>query len=174
MIDEFPKMIERFNEKTIDTFLSWFRTCRVNPRKELRKHRFILTGSIGINYLLRKTKNTDALNDCIRHYVGEISKEDADALFKGIYYLQFKKNPTPKTITTFFNTLNCRVPFFIHLFFHQIMQYPASAQGDFSVNILEEVFWKYLLGKRSRPILIIIKTGFPDMKTKEKLLPNSF
>lgn len=150
MIDEFPKMIERFHENKIDTFLSWFRTCRVNVKKELRKHRFILTGSIGINYLLRQTRNTDALNDCIRHYVGEISKKDAHLLFKGLYNNQFKKIPDNTTINNFFKILDCRVPFFIHLFFHQIMQHPEGSEGEFSLKVLEWVFWKDLLGKRCK------------------------
>lgn len=150
MIDEFPRMIERFHEKEIDTFLSWFRTCRVNVKKELRKHRFILTGSIGINYLLRQTRNTDTLNDCIRHYVGEISKKDAHILFKGLYHYQFNEVPDKASINTFFKILDCRVPFFIHLFFHQIMQHPEGSIGEFSMLILERVFWRDLLGNRCK------------------------
>lgn len=152
MIDEFPKMIERFHEKgfDIDAFLSWFRSCRITDKDALRKHRFIITGSIGINYLLKKTKTTTALNDLIRIYVGEISEEKANLLLKGLYLNYYKKEPEEEFVKNFLDILDCRVPFFIHLFFDQLQQHESAGTGSFSQEVLNEVFWKSLLGTRCK------------------------
>ena len=152
MIDEFPKMIERFhnNNIDIDTFLSWFRSCRITENDALRKHRYIITGSIGINYLLRKTRTTTALNDLDRIYVGEISEENANILLKGLYLNYYKKEPGEEFLKKFFEILDCRVPFFIHLYFDQLRQDEEGRKGNLSPEVLRNVFWKSLLGERCK------------------------
>jgi hypothetical protein len=57
-----------------DDFLAWFRTVRLERKDKLRRHRFIVGGSTGIDLILRRLNAPDKLNDFERLYVEPISE----------------------------------------------------------------------------------------------------
>ena len=70
LFDEFPAMldrlIERQGEPVARDFLAWFRTVRMEQKDVLRRHRFIVAGSVGIDQILRKLGAADKLVDFYR------------------------------------------------------------------------------------------------------------
>jgi len=64
--------------------LEWFRSLRMKQKDRLRRFRFILGGSTGIDIILRRLEVSDKLNDCFRVPVEAISKEAAEKLLKGL------------------------------------------------------------------------------------------
>ena len=82
IIDEFPQFIDNIERKHgadgARAFLEWFRSLRMKQKDRLRRFRFILGGSTGIDIILRRLEVSDKLNDCFRVPVEAISKEAAD------------------------------------------------------------------------------------------------
>ncbi len=57
LFDELPAMLDRIIEKQGEAaardFLAWFRPIRLAQKDVLRRHRFIVAGSVGIDQILR-------------------------------------------------------------------------------------------------------------------------
>ena len=86
-LDELPQFIDNLERKHgadgAREFLEWFRSLRMKQKDRLRRFRFILGGSTGIDIILRRLEVSDKLNDCFRVPVEAISTEAAESLLKG-------------------------------------------------------------------------------------------
>src|SRR5208283_1769279 len=84
LFDEFPAMLDRLIEKQGEPvardFLAWFRTVRMEQKDVLRRHRFIVAGSVGIDQILRKLGASDKLVDFARMTVEPLDKITAQSL----------------------------------------------------------------------------------------------
>ena len=81
LFDELPAMLDRIIQKQGDEaardFLAWFRTVRLAQKDVLRRHRFIVAGSVGIDQILKKLGATDRLVDFTRLTVEPLDVETA-------------------------------------------------------------------------------------------------
>ena len=78
LFDELPAMLDRIIEKQGESsardFLAWFRTVRLEQKDVLRRHRFIVAGSVGIDQILRKLGATDTINAAKQDVTAEVKR----------------------------------------------------------------------------------------------------
>lgn len=149
LLDEFPAMIENFTrtggERTARDFLAWFRTVRLEHKDKLRRHRFVVAGSIGIDTILRKLEAGDKLGDFQRVYVEPLARPAASRLANDLA-ATFNIAWSPELEQALFGLLGATVPYFIHLFFSEVGQLPAEARSQLTAADLERVYRQRLIG----------------------------
>ena len=149
ILDELPAMLEGISRKQGDdearSFLAWFRTIRLKQKDKLRRHRFILGGSIGIDLILRRLNAPDKLNDFERLYVEPISKKEAVRLAKDLAESLEIEMDEP-LIQRLLDLIGPPVPYFIHLFFSQLGQLPRAKRQPLTLEVLEDLYRKRVLG----------------------------
>lgn len=149
IFDELPSMLEKMRERTGDTttrdFLAWFRKIRLEQKDVLRRHRFVVAGSIGIDTILRQLNSPDKLNDFQRIYVGPLAESDARTMAHDLAETLSVGWGT-ELCNTMLGLIGPPVPFFIHLMFSQLAQLPESRRGSLSGSDLETVYRNHLLG----------------------------
>jgi len=153
IIDEFPQFIDNIEKKHgadgARAFLEWFRSLRMKQKDRLRRFRFVLGGSTGIDIILRRLEVSDKLNDCFRVPVEAISKEAAENLLKGLaerYGLTF----TPEAFAYIFELISPPVPYFLHLLVSQLILEEKLRDRDLSPQDIDEVYQRRLLGPTCR------------------------
>lgn len=153
LLDEFPVMLsniaERQGEPTARDFMAWFSALRMESRETLRRHRFVIAGSIGLDVLLRRVDPPDKLRDFDRVPVGAI--DDATALFlaRGVAEgldIEMSDDLHREAL----DLLGPRIPFFIHLLYSQIAQRPSAERHPLSSETLRAIYEKQLLGPAGR------------------------
>jgi hypothetical protein len=149
IFDELPSMLERFRADLGDeearSFLAWFRTVRLQRKDRLRRHRFIVGGSIGIDLILRRLGTDDRLNDFERLYVEPLSDAEATRLVGDLadsLEVQIPPDLAPRLLAL----LGPPVPYFIHMLFSQLAQLPAAKRQPVSAQALDEVYNQRVLG----------------------------
>ena len=149
ILDEFPAMIENIvahsGEAVAEEFLAWFRTIRLHQKDRLRRHRFIVAGSIGIDTVIRRLNIADPLLDFQRIYVEPIPTPDAQQLAKDLAGT-LEISWTDSLETEFLQLLGANVPYFIHMFFSQLGQLPIRNRKNLSVEDLHRTYQDQLLG----------------------------
>jgi len=149
IFDELPSMLENIREKQGDDealeFLAWFRSVRLQRKDTLRRHRFIVGGSIGIDHILRTLNAPDKLNDFERLYVEPISGEDAVRLATDLAE-SMEVETDDERIHDLLDLIGPHVPYFIHLFFSQLGQLPLAKRRSLTRKTLEEVYRQRVLG----------------------------
>jgi hypothetical protein len=153
LFDELPAMVDGISKKQGDDaargFLAWFRTIRLAQKDVLRRHRFIVAGSIGIDQILKRLGATDKLVDFARVPVeplGEdVARELAQSLAKTI-----DVNWNEALACRLFQLIGAPVPYFIHLFFSLLGQLPLSHRKEIAEPNLERLYAQQLLGPTCR------------------------
>lgn len=153
LLDEFPGMILNFEKhcgaQTAQDFLSWFRQVRLEHKDKLRRHRFVVAGSIGIDAVLRKLDVTDKLNDFHRVYVEPPSEPAIRQLMRdlaetmGVAWNDLLEQEL-------ISLLGVPVPYFVHVFFAQLGQLPAASRQQLTVADLQRTYRERLLGPTCR------------------------
>lgn len=153
LFDEFPAMLDRLIEKQGEPvardFLAWFRTVRLEQKDVLRRHRFIVAGSVGIDQILRKLGATDKLVDFARLTVEPLDDATAHRLASdlarscSIHY-------NDAILGRLFGLIGAPVPYFIHIFMSQIAQLPLAQRTGLTVADLERVYRDRVLGPTCR------------------------
>ncbi len=153
IIDEFPQFVENVERKhgpdAARAFLEWFRSLRMKQKDRLRRFRFILGGSTGIDIILRRLEVSDKLNDCFRVPVEAISKEAAEGLLKALaekYKLAF----TPEAFPRAFELISPPIPYFLHLLVSQLILEEKLRDKALSPRDIDEVYQKRLIGPACR------------------------
>ena len=81
IFDELPAMLDKVRHASGDDeargFMAWFRSVRMQQQDELRRHRFLVGGSTGLDLILRRLSAPDTLNDFARIYVEPLTREEA-------------------------------------------------------------------------------------------------
>jgi len=153
IIDEFPQFIDNIERKHgadgARAFLEWFRSLRMKQKDRLRRFRFILGGSTGIDIILRRLEVSDKLNDCFRVPVEAISKEAAERLLKGLAE-RYKLTFAPEAFTHIFELISPPVPCFIHLLVSQLILEEKLRNRELSPQDIDEVYQRRLLGPTCR------------------------
>lgn len=149
ILDELPAMLEKITrslgENVTRDFLAWFRAVRLQRKDALRRHRFIVGGSIGIDLILRKLDVPDKLNDFQRLYVEPISGDEAVRLSRNLAETLHIKM-TDDHVHHILGLIGANVPYFIHLIFSQLGQSPSTKRQPLTREILEKIFHNRVLG----------------------------
>lgn len=153
LLDELPAMLDRILEKQGELvardFVAWFRTVRLAQKDVLRRHRFIVAGSIGIDLVLRKLEANDKLVDFARLYVSELDKTVAHQLAIDLAAsFDIAWNEALGKRTT--ELLGANVPYFIHVLFSELGQLPTERKSSLTVEDLETIFRDRVLGPTCR------------------------
>ena len=143
LLDELPSMLENLQrnsgEEAARKFLAWFRTVRLKQKDTLRRHRFIVAGSIGIDVILRALKATDKMNDFTRIAVEPIHHTDARVIIRSLG-LSIDLKVTAELEDELLRLIGSPVPYFIHLFFSELGQLPPSARRQIDVGALQKIY----------------------------------
>ena len=149
IFDEFPSMLSEIAKQQGDDeareFMAWFRTVRMQRRDMLRRHRFILGGSTGIDVILRRLATPDKLNDFERLYVEPISLESGHQLSRDLA-ASMNLELTDDLIQHIFGLIGPIVPYFIHLLFSQLGQLPPAQQRPLSTKTVDDIYQTRILG----------------------------
>ena len=149
ILDELPAMLEtiadRQGEDAAHDFMAWFRVARLQQKDQLRRHRFILGGSIGIDVILRRLNTTDKLNDFERLYVQPLQADQAIEL-AGDLAESMEVSCDEQVIRRLLDMIGPPVPYFVHLFFSQLGQLTQSDRQPLTLATLESVYEKKILG----------------------------
>jgi uncharacterized protein len=153
LFDELPAMLDRIIEKNGESvardFLAWFRTIRLEQKDVLRRHRFIVAGSVGIDQILRKLGATDKLVDFARLTVEPLEDSVAGKLAENLAG-SFFINWNPQLASKMFELIGAPVPYFIHIFFSQLGQMPAAQRTGLTPEQLERIYRERVLGPTCR------------------------
>ena len=153
LFDEFPAMLDRLIEKQGEAvardFLAWFRSVRLEQKDVLRRHRFIVAGSVGIDQILRKLGAADKLVDFARLTVEPLDEPTARRLASDLAR-SHSINCDDAILGRLFELIGAPVPYFIHIFISQIGQLPLAQRKDLTVADLERVYRERVLGPTCR------------------------
>ena len=153
IIDEFPQFIDNIEKKHgtdgARAFLEWFRLLRMKQKDRLRRFRFILGGSTGIDIILRRLEVSDKLNDCFRVPVEAISREAAEKLLKGLAE-RYKLTFSPEAFIHLFDLISPPVPYFLHLLVSQLILEEKARDRELGPQEIDDVYQKRLLGPTCR------------------------
>ncbi|HEY1663353.1 MAG TPA: hypothetical protein VGI03_13120 [Verrucomicrobiae bacterium] len=153
LFDELPAMLDRIIEKRGESvardFLAWFRTVRLEQKDVLRRHRFIVAGSVGIDQILRKLGATDKLVDFARLTVEPLDDSVAGKLAEDLAG-SFSITWSPQLASKMFELIGAPVPYFIHIFFSQLGQMPAAQRTSLTSEQLERIYRERVLGPTCR------------------------
>lgn len=136
---------ERHGKRTAQDFMAWFSSFRLQGKDELRRHRFVIAGSIGIDAILRRIDPPDKLRNFERLPVGAIAEEDASRLVDDLAMSLdlelpegFRKNCL--------DLIGPRVPFFIHLLFSLLAQLQPKERHPITEQALDRGYREKVLG----------------------------
>lgn len=153
LFDELPAMLdlilERQGAAVANDFLAWFRTVRLAQRDVLRRHRFIVAGSVGIDQILRKLSATDKFGDFARLTVDPLDESSAIQLAEGLAET-FEIDWNPELSDRLFTLIGAPVPYFIHVFFAQLGQLTATVRSSMTIADLNRVYAEAVLGPTCR------------------------
>lgn len=128
LLDEFPWMVANTDDaqgsKAARDFMAWFSTFRLQGSSSLRRHRFVVAGSIGLDALLRRLETPDKLRDFERAYVGAIDQGDALRLVSDVS-ATLDMNIPDELKVRLVERMD-RIPYFIHLFLSFLAQLPPA------------------------------------------------
>jgi hypothetical protein len=154
ILDELPAMLERMSSRkggkdAANEFLSWFRAVRLQQKDRLRRHRFIVGGSIGIDPILRRLRASETLNDFERVYVEPLAAADADRLVCDLA-ASLEVGCDEPVRRRLLALIGPAVPYFIHLLFSQLALLPPGDRQPLAMESLERVYRERILGPTCR------------------------
>ena len=153
LFDELPAMLDRIIETHGDAaardFLAWFRPVRLAQKDVLRRHRFVVAGSVGIDQILKRLGATDRLVDFTRITVEPLSLEAANELAIGLA-ATFKLQWNPALSARMLELIGAPVPYFIHVFFSQLGQLTPPERAGLAPACLDRVYADRVLGPTCR------------------------
>lgn len=143
LLDELPSMLENLQRNLGDdaarAFLAWFRTVRLRQKDALRRHRFIVAGSIGVDVILRALQASDKMNDFARIAVEPISEIEARRVMQALA-MSIEVNLTPELEDELLRLIGSPVPYFIHLFFSELGQLPPEERRRLNRDTLGRIY----------------------------------
>ena len=149
IFDELPAMLDKVRHASSDdearTFMAWFRSVRMQQQDELRRHRFLVGGSTGLDLILRRLNAPDTLNDFARIYVEPLSREEAVGLV-GDLARSVEIGLPGDLVDPLLALIGPPVPYFIHLLFAQLGQLPPHQRQSLTYDALEATYRERVLG----------------------------
>jgi len=149
IFDELPSMLDKIRHASNDNeargFMAWFRSVRMQQQDELRRHRFLVGGSTGLDLTLRRLNAPDTLNDFARIYVEPLTGEEAVRLVGSL--ARSLGIGLPETLVDpLLALIGPPVPYFIHLLFSELGQLPPHKREVLTYETLEATYRERVLG----------------------------
>ena len=149
VFDELASMLDlirrRHDVNAAQQFMAWFRSVRLQQKDKLRRHRFIVAGSTGIDLILRRLDAPDKLNDFERIYVEPIAPAHAEALVRDLA-ASTGLGLSDAMVARVLDLMTPHVPYFIHLLFSQLGQLPPAQRNLLTDETLADVYHRRVLG----------------------------
>ncbi|WP_149344068.1 hypothetical protein [Gimesia chilikensis] len=150
LFDELPEMLKKIahseSDESATRFLSWFRTVRLNENDELRRHRFVVAGSTGLNYILdRRLRCPETLNDFNRLAVEPLETPDAASLCCKLAENE-KLTISDDTVEHLLTCIGQPVPYFIQLFFSELAQRRKASDTEITQEMIDTIYQRRLMG----------------------------
>jgi hypothetical protein len=149
LLDEFPVMLasmaDQHGTKRAQELMAWFSSLRLHGKDVLRRHRYVIAGSIGIDTLLRRINPPDKLRDFERLPVGAIAEEHAIRLAHDLAE-SLDIEISDALIQSGLDLIGPRVPYFIHLLFSQLAQLRPMERHPLAPSWLDQVYREQVLG----------------------------
>jgi hypothetical protein len=149
IFDELSAMLDKVRRAADDdearSFMAWFRSVRMQQQDELRRHRFLVGGSTGLDLILRRLSAPDTLNDFARIYVEPLGREEAVRLVRdlaGSLGIELPEN----LVDPLLGLIGPPVPYFIHLLFSELGQLPPAQRQPCTLEALEATYRERVLG----------------------------
>ncbi|MEW6369053.1 MAG: hypothetical protein AB1714_30870 [Acidobacteriota bacterium] len=153
VIDEFPQFVENLGRKHGDDsarqFLQWFRSLRMHQKDRLRRYRFVLGGSTGIDMILRRLDVPDKLNDFFRVPIEALSPEAAKDLLNNLA-MSYDVRFTDEGRAVLFELISPPVPYFLQLLASQIRMDEKLKGKELTADDVRDVYSRRLLGPTCR------------------------
>lgn len=149
IFDELPAMLDKIRRASADEdargFMAWFRSVRMQQQDELRRHRFLVGGSTGLDLILRHLGAPDTLNDFARIYVEPLGRDDAVRL---VFDLGRSASIglSEALVESLLSLIGPPVPYFIHVLFSQLGQLPSDQRQPLTGDALETTYRQRVLG----------------------------
>ena len=152
-LDEFPAMLGRFletrGESTVRTFLTWFRTVRLDRAGGMRSNRFVIAGSPGLDLIYQRFAEADALQDFVRLTVGPLEARAAGR-FASELAKWYSVNWKPELSSRLLELIGEAVPYFMHVFFAELRKEQTHRTGRVTVRDLDRIYRERVLGPGCR------------------------
>jgi uncharacterized protein len=149
ILDELPSMLDLIRResgtKQARDFMAWFRTVRLQQKDQLRRHRFLVGGSIGLDLILRRLDAPDKLNDFERLYVEPLPRDVAEKLVTDLGTSMDVSTPD-RIRDRILDLMSPHVPYFIHLLFAQLGQLPPAQRSALTADTVDDVYHRRVLG----------------------------
>ena len=149
IFDELPAMLDKVRHASSDdearSFMAWFRSVRMQQQDELRRHRFLVGGSTGLDLTLRRLSATDTWNDFARIYVEPLTSEEAVHLVSALARSLEIGLPNA-LVDPLLALIGPPVPYFIHLLFSQLGQLRPDQRQALTREVLESTYRERVLG----------------------------
>jgi len=143
LIDEFPQTIQNIldanpgNDLPARKFLQANREIRLNPAIA-NKVRFILTGSIGLNYTVSRIEASAFVNDLNSVEVNPLTREEAGQLFERLVGAR-QFTIVAGSVDYFLEKIEWLIPFHIQLAVQEILAL-APRGGEIDVLLIDKAF----------------------------------
>jgi len=155
-LDELPILVNRIlfgddyeitseSRQETDAFMSWIRESCIRYRGKIR---FVITGSIGLEPILRRASLSATLNVLAPFEVGPWNRETASGCLQALanqYGLTFE----PEAVDAVLNRLGIYIPHHVQMFFDNIYRESRiDSTSAVSVALVEKVYSRDLLSIR--------------------------
>jgi uncharacterized protein len=149
IFDELPSMLDKVRHASNDgearSFMAWFRSVRMQQQDELRRHRFLVGGSTGLDLILRRLSAPDTLNDFGRIYVEPLTRDEGVHLVNALARSSGIGLPAA-LVDPLLALIGPPVPYFIHLLFAELGQLPPQRRQSLTREVLEATYRERVLG----------------------------
>jgi len=147
MVDEFPIFVRRLlvgpeGEMRTRHFLDWFREIR-NVRSAEGETHFLLTGSLGLDAVVRAVEMTSTINDLATFHLGPLSNEQAEALLKCLS----KGEEFPLTAeirSKILRYIDWHVPYLLQLLFGELLNLVKFQGFELSEELVDRAYARLL------------------------------
>lgn len=153
LMDEFPLFIRRLlagpeGKERTQLFLDWFRETRNAGGHNGAETHFLLTGSLGLDAVVRAVGMSATINDLDAFRLGPLSDELAETLLKRLS--QGEDLPlTPEIRTRIRRHIDWPTPFHLQLLFAELLNLAKFHKKELSGDLVDQAY-EGLLGPKNR------------------------
>ncbi|HJQ58325.1 MAG TPA: hypothetical protein VJ890_15565, partial [Vineibacter sp.] len=150
LFDEFPEMLRRIADKSqaeAEQLLLWFRSIRLQAKNEFRRHRFIVAGSTGLEFLLnRRLTAPGAINDLLQLTLAPLTPECATGLCRELA-AECRFTMGEDAISHLLDLVGQPVPYFIQMLFSQLQQAWPKGKSPMTSADVDRVYRDRVQGR---------------------------
>ncbi len=170
LVDEFPLLLQKMHrapdlgKPVVAQFLHWFRSLRNDPELVQGKVRFVLTGSIGVEGILRRLHLSASLNDLDRITLEPFSRDQALGLLRMLHasdaggeQSRDAQERDTETLDPVFNTMLDRIeelsPYYVQLFYKEARELADDCSTPLDQALVQRTYEERMLGAAGRRAL---------------------